>query len=402
MADAQLPLSIGFWQAALSPILVLLILLVGRRWDSATAAPVALAAAAAVALFLFDTSLRTLAVAAGKGIWDAIFVLYVIWPALALYNVAKQAGAFEAMQAGIRKLMPDRLLVVLAFAWVLSSFIQSIAGFGTPLAVTVPLLLGLGVRPIYAVLLPMIGAAWANMFGSLGVTWLVTVSLVNLDDPTATLRYTTALLWIPNLLAGLAIAWFYGRGWALRRGLPAILIISLVQGGLQFLLVPLVPTIGNLLASSAALIAIFLLNRWGFYRQEDEDQPNRIFEEWAHIGKGFEEREQQETAQAEAERRKSMSLLLAFLPYVILAGLAIIALLVPPVNDFLSRVQVGPPFPATVTGYGVEREATRAYAAFTPLTHPGTLLLIAGAAGYLLYRRRDYYEEGETLGYIIR
>ncbi|MET0724542.1 MAG: L-lactate permease [Tardiphaga sp.] len=47
-------------------------------------------------------------------------------------------------------LIPDPHLVVLVFAWVLTSFIQAIAGFGALLAVVSPILLGLGVKPLYA------------------------------------------------------------------------------------------------------------------------------------------------------------------------------------------------------------------------------------------------------------
>lgn len=401
MPDLQLPVNLWLWLAALAPILVLLILLVWRRWSTSAAAPVALATAVAVALFLFQVPLPTLAVAAGKGIWDAIFVLYVIWPALILYHVAEEAGAFVAMQRGIRRLMPDRLLVVLAFAWVLASFIQSIAGFGTPLAVTVPLLIGLGVRPVYAVVLPMIGAAWANMFGSLGVSWLATLTVVDLENTATTLRYTAALLWIPNLLGGLAIAWLYGRTWALKRGAPAILIISFLHGGVLLLLVPLLPTIANLLAAAAALGATFLLNRWAFYRQEDEDEPNRIFEEWAYIGAGYDEPVTGEGEVPEPERPQPMSLLFAFLPYAVLTVLALVTLLVPPVTRFLQQVQVGLSFPATTTGYAVQQEAVTAYAAFAPLTHPGTLLLVSALVGYLFYRSRGFYAEEETAGLIL-
>ncbi len=405
--QTELPVTLLTWGAALLPILVLLALLVWRRWSTAAAAPVALAAAVTVALALFRTPTRTLAVAAGKGIWDAIFVLYVIWPALILYYVAHEAGAFVAMQRGIRRLMPDRLLVVLAFAWILASFIQSIAGFGTPLAVTIPLLIGLGVKPVYAVVLPLIGAAWGNMFGSLGVTWLATQTVVDLSTPDTTLLYAALLLWIPNLAAGLAICWFYGRWWALKRGAPAVLGVSLLHGGVQLALISILPTMANLLATSAGLGATFLLNRWGFYRQHDVDEPDAIFEDWAHIG-GQTKEEERAAQKAEAEeevkdpeKKQPMSLLLAFTPYAILTLLALVALLVPPVNRFLEQVQVGLPFPATKTGYGVNLAPTESYAAFTPLTHPGTLLLLSSIAGYLIYRVGGYYEEHETPGLIL-
>lgn len=418
--NTQLPVTLLTWLTAFLPILILLVLLVWRRWSTSAAAPLALAIAVAVALLLFRTPLETLAVATGKGIWDAIFVLYVIWPALILYNVSNEAGAFDAMQRGLRRLMPDRLLVVLAFSWVLAPFIQSIAGFGTPLAVTTPLLIGLGVRPLYAVILPIIAAAWANMFGSLGATWLATQNVVDIPNQALMLRYATTLLWIPNLTGGLAVAWFYGRGWALKRAGPAILVISLIQGGLQFLLVPIVPTIGLFLATAAALIGLFALNRWSFYRQQDEDEPQDIFTEEGiktfHEENRREAEESNRQAQASAVQRaraggdstsaglrekEGMSLGLAFTPYIVLAVLAVTALLIPPVTRILETVSVGLPFPAASTGYSVQQAAEEAYAAFTPLTHPGTLLLIASLAGYLVFRNRGAYDSEDTPGSIL-
>ena len=418
--DTQLPVTLLTWLTAFLPILVLLVLLVWRRWSTSAAAPLALAIAVAVALLLFRTPLQTLAVATGKGIWDAIFVLYVIWPALILYNVSNEAGAFDAMQRGLRRLMPDRLLVVLAFSWVLAPFIQSIAGFGTPLAVTTPLLIGLGVKPLYSVILPIVAAAWANMFGSLGATWLATQTVVDIPNQALMLRYATILLWIPNLTGGLAVAWFYGRGWALKRAGPAILIISLIQGGLQFLLVPIVPTIGLFLATAAALIGLFVLNRWSFYRQQDEDEPQDIFTEEGiqtfHEENRREAEERNRQAQSSAVERaraggdssssglrekEGMPLWLAFAPYIVLAVLAVTALLIPSVTRALETVSVGLPFPAASTGYGVQQEAEEAYAAFTPLTHPGTLLLIASLAGYLVFRSRGAYDAEDTPGSIL-
>lgn len=405
-AHDALPVSLALWLAALLPILVLLVLLVARRWPTSAAAPVALATAALVAVALFEAPAETLGVAAGKGIWDALGILYVIWPSLILYQVANEAGAFGSIQQGVRRLLPDRLLVVLAFAWVLASFIQSIAGFGTPLAVTAPLLVGLGMRPVYAVLLPLIGVTWGNVFGSLGVPWLALTTVVELDDPTRAATYAALLSWIVNAMAGFAIAWLYGRAWGLRRAWPAVIVISALHGGLQLLLVPLVPSLANFIATSAALVAVLLLTRWSYYRRLDPDEPTRLFLPHARTTRQIRlEREAEARAAGREEeagsvplspmkrepQRRRMGLGLAFAPYAVLAVLAVVALMVAPVRAALETVQVGLPFPATTTGYQVEREASALYGAFAPLTHPGTLLLVASAAGYALYRARGFY-----------
>lgn len=395
--ESQLPVTVYSVAAAVLPILVLLVLLVGRGWSTSSAAPVALAVAVVVAMALFQTPLRTIAVAAGKGIWDAIFILYVVWPALILYQVANGAGAFDAIQRGVRRLIPDRLLVVLVFAWVLTSFIQSIAGFGTPLAVVAPILVGLGVKPLYAVLLPIIGGAWANSFGSLGAPWLALAAVVDIPDPSRTRQLGALMVWIPNLMAGLTIAWLYGGTWALRRGTPAILVISLLHGGLLLLLVPMLLPVAMFLACAAALVAALLLSRWSFYRQEDEDEPDRIFV-----------RNEPDVPDGEAlgdrspGKRPPMSLPVAFAPYMFLGVVAVVVLIVSPIRSTLQRVSVGLPFPGTDTGFAVSEEAVQAYAAFTPLTHPGTFLLVSALFGYWMFMRRDRYPEGTNVMGVLR
>ncbi|NLF12564.1 MAG: L-lactate permease, partial [Anaerolineaceae bacterium] len=224
-------------------------------------------------------------------------------------------------------------------------------------------------------------------------------------DPTTTLLYTAALLWIPDLLAGLAIAWMYGGWWAIKRGAPAIAVVSLIHGGVQMGLITFLPALANFIASALALGAAFLLTRWSFYRQEDKEaEPDRIFTDEAKNAALEERQGEGEAGQQPASRKATapeMSLFLAFAPYIVLTVLAVVALLITPVRDFLEQIQLGLPFPATTTGYDVQREAVDSYASFAPLTHPGTLLLISALSGYLLYRARGHYPKGVSAGGIL-
>jgi lactate permease len=81
-----------------------------------------------VALRAFRTPWDTLAVAGGKGIWGAIFILYVIWPALLRYQVTKQAGAYDALRQEISRFSRNELFIILALSWVFSSFLHRSAG----------------------------------------------------------------------------------------------------------------------------------------------------------------------------------------------------------------------------------------------------------------------------------
>src|SRR5262245_50344954 len=146
----QLPVDFLHWILAAASIIALLIFLVPLRWRAPEAGPASMFVAAVVALIAFRMPLQTLAVAGAKGVWDAIFILFVIWPALLLYQVTKQAGAYDALRIGIARFSRNELFIILAFSWVFASFLQGIAGFGGPIVVVVPLLLAMGVKPVYA------------------------------------------------------------------------------------------------------------------------------------------------------------------------------------------------------------------------------------------------------------
>jgi lactate permease len=378
MENTELPVDLWRWALALLPIVVLLVLLVPLRWQATEAGPVGMFITVGIALLAFQTPWDTLTVATGKGVWDAIFILYVIWPALLLYLVSQRAGAFDALRRGISRFTKNELFLVLAFGWVFASFLQGIAGFGAPIAVVAPLMLALGVRPVYAVAIPLIGHAWANMFGTLGVSWLATQRIVDLQNADLVAFQTALLLWIPNLLAGFAIAWMYGKLPGIRHAWPLVLIVSLIHGGGQLLLSQGNPVLSNFIPATVAVAALYPLSRWKRY---------------AEPPKGIEDRPamQQESAK-ESEAEPVMSLWMALLPYAVLTVVALFVLLIPAVEGALEQLEVGLPFPKVETGFGVVNEAERPYSPFALFTHPGTFLLLTTLVAWGVYRARNYYQ----------
>lgn len=390
MQEAQLPIDVFHWFLAFSPLLILLVFLIALRWKAPEAGPLGMFIAAAIAIFFYQTPAETLAVAGGKGVWDAFFILYVVWPALLLYRITERAGAFDALRKGIERFSSNDLFLVLAFGWVFASFLQGISGFGAPIAVAAPLLIAFGVRPLYAVAIPLIGHAWANMFGTLSVAWLATLQVIELENQILTAFQTAILLWIPNLASGFAIAWLFGRMAAVRVAWPMILIISSIHGGGQLGLVLWDPVLSAFLASSLALIMLYPLSRWSRYdeRAEEITEKPAMKEYQTH-----EEADNQKKAREKDSEKPIMGLWMAGLPYVILTFTAIFTLVIPPVEGTLEQVEIGLPFPAVETGYGLENEAEEPYSPFTPLTHPGTFLLIAAIAAWVIYRSKGYYAE---------
>ncbi len=375
-----LPVDVVHWFVALSSIVVLLWLLAVRGWKAPAAGPVGMVVGAAAAMLVFRTPLETLAISIGAGLWDAFFVLLVVWSALLLYRVTDAAGALAALRDGIQEFSTNQLFLVLAFGWVFCSFLQGVAGFGVPVAVVAPLLVALGVRPVTAVAIALIGHAWACMFGTLGVAWIATEQVIAIDDPATTALRAALLLWIPNLFGGLAIAWLFGRWDGVRHGWPMIAVISFIHGGGQLAVTSFDPTLSAFLASAVAMVALYPLSRWGRYATPTEDIDERPAME-------------DDTSHLTDHPEPPMTFAWSLLPYAALTASAALVLAVPPVRSALESLEVGPHFGATSTGYGVERDAADTYAPLTPLTHPALFLLFAAAVTWAVYRRRGWFDE---------
>ena len=82
------------WLTAFAPILTLLVLLLLLRWGGDEAAVASLLVALLGGAFVFGASADHLAVAATKGMWTSISIIYVIFPALLIYELSAAAGAF--------------------------------------------------------------------------------------------------------------------------------------------------------------------------------------------------------------------------------------------------------------------------------------------------------------------
>ncbi|MEX1268534.1 MAG: L-lactate permease, partial [Balneolaceae bacterium] len=190
------------------------------------------------------------------------------------------------------------------------------------------------------------------------------------------------LLWIPNLVSGVAIAWLFGKMPAVRHAWPLILIISVIHGGGQLVLTLWNPVLSTFLAASVGLAALYPLSRWKRYSEKAEDISER-----PAMKENMDEKEPEEEAEP------IMNLWMAGMPYIILTIAAVTALVIPPLEETLSQFEIGLPFASAETGYGVENEAEEPYDPFEPLTHPGTFLLIASAGAWAIYKSKGFYAE---------
>ena len=385
MEEISLPITVPLWLAAAAPLALVLVLLIGLRWKASSAASAGFFLAAALALTLFRTPLTNVALQSVKGVWDALFIAYVIAPALLLYQVSDEAGAFAAIRRGIEAITPNDLLHVLAFAWAFPSFLQGITGFGAPIAVAAPLLLAIGVRPLWAVALPIIGHAWAKTFGTLGVAWEALARVTRVETSGLAMITTGIMLGVASLLAGFTIAWLYGRWTAVREGLPAILIISAIHGFGQIAISVVAPNLANVIPGTVGLVAVLILARRRYAEPSGvEDSPVMAPEEAGERSHGSDREDGSEAP--------PMSLWLAFGPYLLLITLIMLVEMVPFVGGPLGALRFGLPFPEMVTGFGVVTEATEAYSEFAPLTQPGTFLVVSSLIAFWFFRSRGHID----------
>ncbi|WP_029009353.1 L-lactate permease [Azospirillum halopraeferens] len=345
---------------AVTPILLILGLMVGLRWPAAAAGLAGLAATLAIALFGFDFGRATFAElgpvpAVGGALAEAAFVavtiLWIVFPALCIYELQLAGGAFEVLKAALARLTDDSRSMAILVAWFFALFIEGAAGFGTPVALAAPILVSLGFGPVPAVTLVLIGHAAGVSFGAVGTPVLPQVALTEL--PGAEIARATGLLhgllgWILLAfvvrIAGAAMGVRAGlRDWILAGAAAACFLVPFLL--LSGLVGPELPTLAGALIGGLAFVALLRLRGGG------------------------------RAAGGAADGGGAGVLLRAMLPYLVLLACILLTRLVPPVREALRAVEWAWTLPGGFHG------------TVQPLYHPGTMLLIGFLAGGALQGR---------------
>ena len=216
------------------PILLILVLMIGFRWKSARAGITGWIAAVLIAALQFSAGAQLLFWAQVRALFLALSVLYIIWGALLFYRVTEAAGVIEAMGALLTRISPHRAFHVLLLAWGFASFLQSVGGYGVPVAVVAPLLVGMGFPPLASFVMASLGHTWSISFGSLGASFEALRGVT--EVPSIELAFWSAvLLGILCLIMGVAALWVAGGKTALKQGLAPMLVMGVVMAGVQWL-----------------------------------------------------------------------------------------------------------------------------------------------------------------------
>jgi lactate permease len=158
---------------AMLPILSVALFLVILRWPAGRAMPMAYLVSVFLALVVWEVPAANVAAASVKGVIIGGELLFIIFSAILLLATMTRGGGIVTIRRVFRDVSPDRRVQVIIVAWLFGSFIEGAAGFGTPAAVAVPLLVGLGFPALPAITAGMIIQSTPVSFGSVGTPILV-------------------------------------------------------------------------------------------------------------------------------------------------------------------------------------------------------------------------------------
>jgi lactate permease len=145
--------------------------------------PISYLTAAALSLLVWQVPAVQVAAATCKGLLIALELLSIIFGAILLLATLEQSGGLATIRQTFHRITPDRRVQAIIVAWLFGSFIEGVAGFGTPAALAVPLLVGLGFPPMSAVTAGMIIQSTPVSFGAAGTPILLGVHTGLSGDP---------------------------------------------------------------------------------------------------------------------------------------------------------------------------------------------------------------------------
>jgi lactate permease len=348
---------------ALFPIALILILMLALRWGAARAGAAGYLSALVISVLFFGARAKLLAYAQAKSMLLTIDVLLIIWAAFLLFRVADEAGAIATISKALPHLTADMGMQALIIGWAFAAFLQGVGGFGVPVAVIAPILVGLGFTPLAAVVIPSIGHSWSVTFGSLGSSFQALMAATGL--PQEVLGPPAALfLGISALFVGPMVAHASGGWKGVRRLLLPALVIGVVMAVTQFLVVRAgLWNIGAFLAGLAGLVISIPLARR--YRGELED--NGMLD--------------------------MKALLIALSGYAGMVAITLVIQLYAPLKSALGSFVIRVDFPEiqTTNGYITPAGPGRTIPLFR---HAGAILIYSSGVAYLIYRRAGLYQPG--------
>ena len=152
------------------PLLTLFLLLGGLRMKAWLAGLISLGVALVVAVALFEMPAGQALLAASEGAVFGFFpIMWIVINAIWVYNLTVASGHFDVLRRSFGRVSPDHRIQAIIIAFCFGALMEALAGFGTPVAISVVMLMALGFAPLKAAATALIANTAPVAFGALAV-----------------------------------------------------------------------------------------------------------------------------------------------------------------------------------------------------------------------------------------
>ncbi|MDA9409596.1 MULTISPECIES: L-lactate permease [unclassified Bradyrhizobium] len=244
--------------AAAVPVVTLLVLIASGRVQAHIAAIIAVIVTNLITIFVFTMPANMSIRASILGIVTGFFPIgWIVLNVIFLYQVTVTTGRFELLKRAVGGVTEDRRLQLLLIAFSFGAFFEGASGFGTPVAITGAVLIGLGFSPLAASGLSLIANTAPVAFGALGTPIQGLASVTGLD-PYILGAMVGRQLPLFSLIVPFWVVWAFAGWRGMKDVWPAILVTGVSFAVPQFVISnfvnPWIVDIGASLISMGALI----------------------------------------------------------------------------------------------------------------------------------------------------
>jgi lactate permease len=244
------------------PVVVMLVGLGFLHLKAHIAAGAGLVAALLVAIFAYGMPADMAGRAAMLGGLTGLLPIgWIVLNIIFLHQLADKSGACKIQEDSIANITQDRRLQLLLIAFSYGAFFEGAAGFGTPVAVTAAILIGLGFSPLAASGLSLIANTAPVAYGALG-TPIITMAKVHGYDLMALSGMVGRILPLFSLLVPFWLIWAFAGRKAMMEIWPAILVSGLSFAIPQFLVSNYIgPELVDVIAAISSMVCLILFMR---------------------------------------------------------------------------------------------------------------------------------------------
>src|SRR5262250_762603 len=244
--------------AAAIPVVTLLVLIASGRVKAHIAAIIAVIVTNLIAIFIFTMPAGMSIRASLLGVVAGFFPIgWIVLNVIFLYQITVATGQFELLKRAVGGVTEDRRLQLLLIAFSFGAFFEGASGFGTPVAITGAVLIGLGFSPLAASGLSLIANTAPVAYGALGTPIAGLASVTGLD-PYLLGAMVGRQLPVFSLIVPFWVVWAFAGWKGMKDVWPAILVTGLSFAIPQFVISnfinPWIVDIGASLISMGCLI----------------------------------------------------------------------------------------------------------------------------------------------------